>query len=204
MLAALSCAAGAAIADPAKNSTSQCLYVRNITNFNAVDNQTLYVRVGVNQIFRFDLFKNCLGLTFRQSLTIKATGASPWICSPLTARSATSEADPAALSGHRDPQAERRGSRRSPRGGETLDRSGQPLGRSHLTQTRGGALEFKGLIARRIDQFRLGRRQHNEARAGLVERVHQRRQTSRLITLVRCEARHSFDEYGLNLSAIAM
>ncbi len=85
-VAALSCAAGAAIADPAEKSTSECLYVRNITNFNAADNQTLYVRVGVNQIFRFDLFKNCLGLTFRQSLTIKATGASPWICSPLTAQ----------------------------------------------------------------------------------------------------------------------
>ena len=84
--AVLLCAGGVARADPPEKSTSQCLLVRNINNYNAVDNQTLYVRVGVNQIFRFDLFKDCLGLTFRQSLTIRSTGASGWICSPLAAQ----------------------------------------------------------------------------------------------------------------------
>jgi len=84
--AAVSIAAGGTMAAPPEKAAGQCLYVRNITNFNAVDNQTLYVRVGVNQIFRFDLFKDCLGLTFRQSLTIKSTGASGWICSPLAAQ----------------------------------------------------------------------------------------------------------------------
>jgi hypothetical protein len=42
--------------------------------------------VGLNQIFRLDLFKNCLSLTFQRSLTIRSTGASSWICSPLGAQ----------------------------------------------------------------------------------------------------------------------
>jgi len=70
---------------PAKPRANRCFLQRNINGFAAPDDRTLYVRVGVKDVWRLDLTNNCTGLTFRNNLGLEARPASPWICSPLDA-----------------------------------------------------------------------------------------------------------------------
>jgi hypothetical protein len=70
---------------PQKSSSRECFLVRDVDGFNAPDDHTVYIRVGVSQIYRLDLMMDCLNLTFRQSLGIEHTSGEPWICSPLDA-----------------------------------------------------------------------------------------------------------------------
>jgi hypothetical protein len=63
----------------------QCLFTRNINGFNAPNERTVYVRVGVSDVFRLDLMSACSGLTFRQGIGIESTPGDPWICSPIQA-----------------------------------------------------------------------------------------------------------------------
>lgn len=87
--AALACALLAApalaLAQPAAKAANQCFLQADVNGFNAPDNHTVYIRVGVRDIYRLDLMTDCLDLTFRQSLGLKGSPASPWICSPLDA-----------------------------------------------------------------------------------------------------------------------
>ena len=65
---------------------NQCFYRRNINGFNAPDERTLYIRVGVNEVWRLDLMNDCTGLTFRQDIGISDEPAGDaFICSPLQA-----------------------------------------------------------------------------------------------------------------------
>lgn len=73
-------------AKPGARPQDQCFFARDVNGFNAPDNHTVYIRVGVNQVYRLDLMTDCLDLTFRQSLGIQSTPGSPWICSPLDAQ----------------------------------------------------------------------------------------------------------------------
>ena len=66
-------------------SSQSCFYDRDVSNFHAVDDSTLYLRVGVSRVYRLDLMSPCSGLTFRQRLGIKTTPGNRWICSPLDA-----------------------------------------------------------------------------------------------------------------------
>ncbi len=75
----------AVAADAPKASQQQCFLARDLNGFNAPDDHTLYVRSGVKDIYRLDLMSNCIDLTFRQSLGLKSTGGSDWICNPLDA-----------------------------------------------------------------------------------------------------------------------
>lgn len=70
---------------PADKQANPCFYARNVNGFNAPDNHTVYIRVGVSDVYRLDLMMDCLDLTFRQSLGIRSTPGSSWICSPLDA-----------------------------------------------------------------------------------------------------------------------
>ena len=63
----------------------ECLFTRNINGFNAPNERTVYVRVGVSDVFRLDLMSACSGLTFRQGIGIESTPGDPWICSPIQA-----------------------------------------------------------------------------------------------------------------------
>ena len=72
-------------AQPPAKSGSQCFYTRNINGFHATDDHTLYVRVGVRDIYRLDLMNDCTGLTFRQGIGLKSTPGDPWICSAIQA-----------------------------------------------------------------------------------------------------------------------
>ena len=78
-------AAGVASAQGAHRASSQCFLSRNVENFSAPDNRTVFIRVGVNEIWRLSLMNDCLDLPFRQNLGFESAGGDPWICSPIQA-----------------------------------------------------------------------------------------------------------------------
>jgi hypothetical protein len=71
-------------AQPPAKSADQCFASRNVVGFNAPDDHTVYIRVGVNEIYRLDLMTPCIDLAFRQSIGL-AGAVTPWVCSPLEA-----------------------------------------------------------------------------------------------------------------------
>ncbi len=77
----------AAAADPgsAAKSHDTCFVRRDINGFSAPNDRTVYIRVGIRDIYRLDLMNDCAGLTFRQSFGLEDQPATPWICSPLDA-----------------------------------------------------------------------------------------------------------------------
>src|SRR5258708_26206740 len=70
---------------PAKHSNDQCFVRRNINGFSAPNDRTVYIRVGVSDIWRLDLMTECTGLSFRTAFGLEARPATAWICSPLDA-----------------------------------------------------------------------------------------------------------------------
>jgi hypothetical protein len=76
---------GAALAGADAKSAEQCFPVSNINGFSATDDRTVYLRVGVKDVYRLDLFTDCVDLTFKQSLALETLPASPWICQALDA-----------------------------------------------------------------------------------------------------------------------
>ncbi len=69
---------------PAKGG-DQCFLSRDVNGFSAPNDRTVYVRVGVKDIYRLDLMSDCINLTFRQSLGLESIMTGPWICNPLDA-----------------------------------------------------------------------------------------------------------------------
>jgi hypothetical protein len=76
--------AAAASAAPA-TGRNQCFVRRNINGFSAPNDRTVYIRVGVSDVWRLDLMTDCTGLSFRQAFGLEDRPASAWICSPLDA-----------------------------------------------------------------------------------------------------------------------
>jgi hypothetical protein len=77
--------AAAVNAQPAVIGGEQCFYTRNINGFQAPNDRTVYIRVGVNDIYRLDLMNDCPGLTFRQGFGLQSAGGDPWICKAIQA-----------------------------------------------------------------------------------------------------------------------
>ena len=69
----------------AATKASQCFVRRNINGFSAPNDRTVYIRVGVSDVWRLDLMTDCTGLSFRQNFGLEARPATAWICSPLDA-----------------------------------------------------------------------------------------------------------------------
>ena len=63
----------------------QCFMSRNINGFSAPNDRTVYVRVGVKEVWRLDLMNDCTGLAFRNSFALQGSPTGPWICHPLDA-----------------------------------------------------------------------------------------------------------------------
>lgn len=85
LAAAVALTAGdAAAAQPAAKGSS-CFVRRNIYGFSAPNDRTVYIRVGVSDVWRLDLMTDCTGLSFRQSFGLEDQPASAWVCSPLDA-----------------------------------------------------------------------------------------------------------------------
>ncbi len=70
---------------PARHSNDQCFVRRNINGFSAPNDRTVYIRVGVSDVWRLDLMTECTGLSFRNAFALEARPATAWICSPLDA-----------------------------------------------------------------------------------------------------------------------
>ena len=83
-------AIGPAVAQPdpkpdTAKSRDSCFARSEVNGFNAPNDHTVYIRVGVNDIYRLDLMTACMDLSFRQSIGLKSVPAQPFICSPLDA-----------------------------------------------------------------------------------------------------------------------
>jgi hypothetical protein len=75
----------AGLAQPASKPAGQCFLSSAVDGFAAPDDHTVYIRVGVSDVYRLDLMVDCSGLTFRQGIGLESTSANSWICSPLDA-----------------------------------------------------------------------------------------------------------------------
>jgi hypothetical protein len=74
-----------AYAQSAKAPAESCFLASDVNGFSAPNDRTVYVEVGVHDVYRLDLMSNCLDLSFRQGVGLEGTPGSPWICSPLDA-----------------------------------------------------------------------------------------------------------------------
>lgn len=68
--------AGMSKAPKARNA---CFTARNVNNFAAVDDQNLYVRVGVRDVYHLTMFGNCFDLSWVNALGLVSRGGS-FIC----------------------------------------------------------------------------------------------------------------------------
>lgn len=96
MAAAVAVLAAGSLAAPAEaqgaHRNAQCFLSSNVQNFSAPNSRTVYIRVGVDEIWRLDLMSECLDLPFRQHLGFERTGGDPWICQPIQATIVSREA----------------------------------------------------------------------------------------------------------------
>jgi hypothetical protein len=67
---------------PARSSRpqNQCFDARFVSSFSAPDNETVYVRVGVRDVYKLKLFAPCLDVDWRMSIALKSRSGSDWIC----------------------------------------------------------------------------------------------------------------------------
>ncbi len=75
----------AATTPVAAAAANACFARHEVNGFSAPDDHTVYLRVGVSQIYRLDLMGDCIDLSFRQAIGLEDRPASAWICSPLDA-----------------------------------------------------------------------------------------------------------------------
>jgi hypothetical protein len=75
----------AAPAARAADAPRQCFFTRDIQNYRASDDErALYLRVGVNQIYRIDFANQCVGLSFESNhIALQTTPGSVTVCSPI-------------------------------------------------------------------------------------------------------------------------
>ena len=59
----------------------QCFYSGNVSGFGAVDDNTVNVFVGANDVYTLDLLGACPDVDWSMQIGIRATGGSPWVCS---------------------------------------------------------------------------------------------------------------------------
>ena len=84
-LAATQPAAAADKSPAAAGKTRQaCFFARDVNSFSAAGDRTVYVRVGVRDVYRLDLFNSCPDIDWNWSIGLQSHG-SDWICSPLDA-----------------------------------------------------------------------------------------------------------------------
>ncbi|HTK35230.1 MAG TPA: DUF6491 family protein [Caulobacteraceae bacterium] len=82
LLAAAAILPAAASAQPAKPQARQCFLSRDWRGWKAIDDKSMYIRTGLNQIYRIDFSAGCPGLTSPNAHLI-TTSRSDNICSAL-------------------------------------------------------------------------------------------------------------------------
>ena len=69
---------------PAPASKQQCFFTRNADGFAAPDEKTLYVRVGVRDVYQFEMFGRCPDIDWNQRLALVSRPGST-ICTGMDA-----------------------------------------------------------------------------------------------------------------------
>ena len=69
---------------PAQPSKNQCFFTRNADGFAAPDDRTLYVRVGVRDVYQFEMFGTCQDMDWNQRIAL-VSRASSSICTGMDA-----------------------------------------------------------------------------------------------------------------------
>ena len=69
---------------PVEPAQRQCFFTRMVNGFAAPDEKTLYVRVGVRDVYQFDMFGRCPDIDWNQRLALVSRPGSS-ICSGMDA-----------------------------------------------------------------------------------------------------------------------
>jgi len=76
-------AACAPTADPGRLATAtastegrECFFTRNVNGFSAPDDETLYLRVGVNDVYQMQMFSPCPDMDWAQKLAVVSRSGS--------------------------------------------------------------------------------------------------------------------------------
>ena len=87
-LAAAALLGAAASATPASaasgKATQACFWTRDVNSFQAVNDQTVNIKVGVRDVYQLTLFAPSPDIDWTESLALQSKGSS-WICSGLDA-----------------------------------------------------------------------------------------------------------------------
>ena len=76
-------------AAPASASRDRCFTPRQVTNFAAIDDKTVNIRVGVERVYSLELLGACPDVDWNNTLAIRATGGGSFICTGLDATVST-------------------------------------------------------------------------------------------------------------------
>lgn len=63
----------------------QCFLPSQVNGFNAVDDDTVQVFVGVNEVYSLDILGPCQNIDWSMQIGIRSTGASSWVCGGMDA-----------------------------------------------------------------------------------------------------------------------
>jgi Family of unknown function (DUF6491) len=77
-----------AFAEAPAKPKQQCFFTRSADGFAAPDDKTLYVRVGVRDVYQFDMFGTCLDMDWNQRIAL-VSRASSSICTGMDAEVVT-------------------------------------------------------------------------------------------------------------------
>jgi hypothetical protein len=73
---------------PVEPAKQQCFFTRNADGFAAPDDKTLYVRVGVRNVYQFEMFVPCQDMDWNQRIAL-VSRASSSICTGMDAEVVT-------------------------------------------------------------------------------------------------------------------
>lgn len=73
-----------AAAPPPPDHHDQCFARRDINGFAAPNDRTVYIRVGVKDVWRLDLMTDCTGLSFHEGFGLKSQPDDAFVCDPLS------------------------------------------------------------------------------------------------------------------------
>ena len=80
-MAALALAASAQPgAPPPASHHNQCFDRHDINGFQAPNDRTVYIRVGVRDVYRLDLMTDCTGLAFHHALALESQPDNAFVC----------------------------------------------------------------------------------------------------------------------------
>lgn len=68
----------------AKAPNRNCFWANTVSNFNAIDETTVYIRAGVKDVYRLDLFTRCIDIDWNQSIALVSRGGNS-ICTGFDA-----------------------------------------------------------------------------------------------------------------------